>query len=143
MTAHTLYSVPSFGGHIVISHDVTTCPFLAMARTITDSYLVLRGLKTGNSVSIDLLPKTYSQKAYAKRTKLTPPPPSHQFFAYPRHAPSLTLFFARLFDLRLEKGKKSASTLAISHMIKHFCSRFLEVNEGWVVPAPRRQSPKL
>ena len=29
----TLYSVPSFGGHIAISHDVTVYPFLAMART--------------------------------------------------------------------------------------------------------------
>ena len=30
----TLYSVPSFGGHIAISHDVTVYPFLVMARTV-------------------------------------------------------------------------------------------------------------
>ena len=36
----TLYSVPSFGGHIAISHDVTTYPFLAMARTVLVSQLV-------------------------------------------------------------------------------------------------------
>ena len=29
----TLYSVPSFGGHIVICHDVTVYPILVMART--------------------------------------------------------------------------------------------------------------
>ena len=28
-----LYRVPSFGGHIAISHDVTIYPFLVMART--------------------------------------------------------------------------------------------------------------
>ena len=30
----TLCNVPSFGGHIAISDDVITYPFLAMARTI-------------------------------------------------------------------------------------------------------------
>ena len=30
----TLYSVPSFGGHIAISHDVTVYPILVMARTV-------------------------------------------------------------------------------------------------------------
>ena len=35
----TLYSVPSFGGHIAISHDVTVYPFLVMART--DDYHVI------------------------------------------------------------------------------------------------------
>ena len=31
---------------------------------------------------------------------------SPQFFPHPRHAPSLARFFARLFDLRLEKERK-------------------------------------
>ena len=30
----TLYSVPSFGGHIAISDDITVYPFLVMARTV-------------------------------------------------------------------------------------------------------------
>ena len=30
----TLYSVPSFGDHIAISHDVTVYPVLVMARTV-------------------------------------------------------------------------------------------------------------
>ena len=30
-----LYSVPSFGSHIAISHDVTVYPFLVMARTVS------------------------------------------------------------------------------------------------------------
>ena len=34
------------------------------------------------------------------------PPTSPQFFAHPRRAPSLSRFFARLFDLRLEKERK-------------------------------------
>ena len=34
------------------------------------------------------------------------PPTSPQFFAHPRRAPSLARFFARLFDLRLEKERK-------------------------------------
>ena len=29
----TSYNVPGFGGHIAISHDVTTYPFVVMART--------------------------------------------------------------------------------------------------------------
>ena len=36
----TLYSVPSFGGHIAISHDVTVYPFLVMARTADDEWKV-------------------------------------------------------------------------------------------------------
>ena len=35
-----------------------------------------------------------------------PLPTSPQFFAHPRRAPSLAHFFARLFDLRLEKERK-------------------------------------
>ena len=35
----TLYSVPTFGGHIAISHDVTVYPFLVMARTALKSHL--------------------------------------------------------------------------------------------------------
>ena len=37
----TLYSVPSFGGHTAISHDVTIYPFLVMARTVYQWSLVI------------------------------------------------------------------------------------------------------
>ena len=46
------------------------------------------------------------------RRFLSPPPPPHLFptsplfFAHPRRGPSLARFFARLFDLRLEKERK-------------------------------------
>ena len=55
-----------------------------------------------------------------RRFRVTPPlPPSRsplptlpQLFAHPRRVPLQARFFARLFDLRLEKERKKAATQA-------------------------------
>ena len=58
----TLYSVPSFGGHIAISHDVTTYPFLAMARTASGQDKASCPLGTTRCIQQAKLP----QKSYSK-----------------------------------------------------------------------------
>ena len=70
---------------------------------------VSKNLNEGNETGSECKKKEQRERVYSPHPLpllAHPLPASPQFFADPRRAPSLARFFARLFDLRLEKERK-------------------------------------